>query len=52
MPPLVATSPTLHVSRHPAVLHKLALLRTESTEPKKFRELGRASCRERVLVTV
>ena len=31
----------LHVSRHPAVLHKLALLRQESTEPKKFRELVR-----------
>jgi len=33
--------PTLHVSRHPAVLHKLALLRTVETEPKKFRELVR-----------
>jgi uracil phosphoribosyltransferase len=32
---------TLHVSQHPAVLHKLALLRTETTEPKKFRELVR-----------
>jgi uracil phosphoribosyltransferase len=32
---------TLHVSRHPAVLHKLALLRAEETEPKKFRELVR-----------
>ena len=31
----------LHVSSHPAVLHKLALLRDESTEPKKFRELVR-----------
>jgi uracil phosphoribosyltransferase len=31
----------LHVSRHPAVLHKLALLREQSTEPKKFRELVR-----------
>jgi uracil phosphoribosyltransferase len=31
----------LHISRHPAVLHKLALLRAESTEPKKFRELVR-----------
>ncbi len=31
----------LHVSRHPAVLHKLALLRDERTEPKKFRELVR-----------
>ena len=33
--------PTLHVSRHPAVLHKLAILRDESTEPKKFREVVR-----------
>jgi uracil phosphoribosyltransferase len=33
--------PTVHVSRHPAVLHKLALLRDERTEPKKFRELVR-----------
>ncbi len=33
--------PTLHVSRHPAVQHKLALLRDETTEPKKFRELVR-----------
>ena len=32
---------TLHVSRHPAVLHKLALLRDVATEPKKFRELVR-----------
>ena len=31
----------LFVSRHPAVLHKLALLRDERTEPKKFRELVR-----------
>ena len=31
----------LHVSEHPAVLHKLALLRTETVEPKKFRELVR-----------
>lgn len=31
----------LHVSRHPAILHKLALLRDVSTEPKKFRELVR-----------
>ncbi|CAN5643370.1 uracil phosphoribosyltransferase [soil metagenome] len=31
----------LTVSRHPAVLHKLALLRAETTEPKKFRELVR-----------
>ena len=31
----------LHVSEHPAVLHKLALLRDERVEPKKFRELVR-----------
>ena len=34
-------APTLHVSRHPAVLHKLAILRDENTEPKKFREVVR-----------
>jgi uracil phosphoribosyltransferase len=33
--------PSLHVSEHPAVLHKLALLRDERVEPKKFRELVR-----------
>ena len=33
------TPPTLHVSQHPAVLHKLAILRDEKTEPKKFREV-------------
>jgi uracil phosphoribosyltransferase len=33
--------PTLHVSTHPAVQHKLALLRAEATEHKKFRELVR-----------
>jgi len=33
--------PTLHVSQHPAVLHKLAILRDEATEPKKFREIVR-----------
>jgi uracil phosphoribosyltransferase len=33
--------PSLHVSRHPAVQHKLALLRNGQTEPKKFRELVR-----------
>ncbi len=32
---------TLHVSRHPAVRHKLAVLRDVSTEPKKFREVVR-----------
>ncbi len=33
--------PSLRVSSHPAVLHKLALLRDERTDPKKFRELVR-----------
>ena len=33
--------PSLHVSAHPAVLHKLALLRDEQTKPKMFRELVR-----------
>jgi uracil phosphoribosyltransferase len=37
----VALPPTLHVSTHPAVLHKLAILRDEKTEPKKFREIVR-----------
>ena len=32
---------TLHVSTHPAVRHKLAILRDEHTEPKKFREVVR-----------
>jgi uracil phosphoribosyltransferase len=32
---------TLHVSNHPAIRHKLAILRDERTEPKKFRELVR-----------
>ena len=32
---------TLHISRHPAVLHKLAVLRDANTEPKKFREVVR-----------
>jgi uracil phosphoribosyltransferase len=35
------STPTLHVSQHPAVLHKLAILRDETTEPKKFREIVR-----------
>jgi uracil phosphoribosyltransferase len=35
-------SPTnLHVSSHPAVLHKLGILRDYKTEPKKFREVVR-----------
>ena len=33
--------PTLHVSQHPAVLHKLGILRDKKTEPKKFREVVR-----------
>jgi len=33
--------PTLHVSQHPAVQHKLGILRAETTEPKKFREVVR-----------
>jgi uracil phosphoribosyltransferase len=33
--------PSLHVSSHPAVLHKLAILRSTSTVPKKFREVVR-----------
>jgi uracil phosphoribosyltransferase len=37
----VAQPQTLHVSQHPAVLHKLAILRDEKTEPKKFREVVR-----------
>jgi uracil phosphoribosyltransferase len=37
----VADRPNLHVSPHPAVRHKLAILRDERTEPKKFREVVR-----------
>jgi uracil phosphoribosyltransferase len=37
----VPDRPELFVSQHPAVLHKLALLRDERTDPKKFRELVR-----------
>ena len=37
----MATSPNLHVSQHPAVRHKLAILRDEKTELKKFREVVR-----------
>jgi uracil phosphoribosyltransferase len=32
---------TFHVSQHPAVQHKLGVLRDETTEPKKFREVVR-----------
>ncbi|MEI8165047.1 MAG: uracil phosphoribosyltransferase [Chloroflexales bacterium] len=31
----------VHVSQHPLVMHKLALLRSDVTKPKKFRELVR-----------
>jgi uracil phosphoribosyltransferase len=34
-------SQPVQVSRHPLVLHKLALLRSRATEPKLFRELVR-----------
>ena len=37
----MATWPNLHVSQHPAVRHKLGILRDEATEPKKFREVVR-----------
>ena len=40
-PSTMSAPPTLHVSPHPAVLHKLAILRDENTEPKKFREIVR-----------
>ncbi|MHB1357215.1 MAG: uracil phosphoribosyltransferase [Anaerolineae bacterium] len=35
----MAARHTVHVSQHPLVRHKLALLRSVKTEPKKFREL-------------
>ena len=41
MPSATDLPETFHVSRHPAVQHKLALLRATTTEPKKFRELVR-----------
>ena len=37
----MAAWPNLHVSEHPAVRHKLGILRNEKTEPKKFREVVR-----------
>ncbi len=37
----MAAWPNLHVSQHPAVRHKLGILRDEATEPKKFREVVR-----------
>ncbi|NLX36184.1 MAG: uracil phosphoribosyltransferase, partial [Chloroflexi bacterium] len=33
--------PNVHISQHPLVLHKLTLMRSVTTEPKKFRELIR-----------
>ena len=33
--------PNLYASTHPLVAHKLALMRNQDTEPKKFRELVR-----------
>jgi uracil phosphoribosyltransferase len=36
-----STSAGVHVSPHPLVAHKMALLRDRATEPKKFRELVR-----------
>src|SRR5262245_59939559 len=39
--PPVSAPPNLHVSQHPAVRHKLGVLRDEKTEPKKFREVVR-----------
>ena len=32
---------SVHISQHPLVKHKLTLLRSNATEPKKFRELTR-----------
>lgn len=40
-PALPPTLPLVYVSQHPLVLHKLSLLRSKLTEPKKFRELVR-----------
>ncbi len=37
----MAAWPNLHVSQHPAVRHKLGILRDQETEPKKFREVVR-----------
>jgi uracil phosphoribosyltransferase len=37
----VTTWASLHVSQHPAVRHKLGILRDVATEPKKFREVVR-----------
>lgn len=37
----MSTWHNFHVSQHPAVRHKLGILRDEATEPKKFREVVR-----------
>ena len=37
----MAAWPNLHLSQHPAVRHKLGILRDVKTEPKKFREVVR-----------
>jgi uracil phosphoribosyltransferase len=34
-------TPAVHVSRHPLLLHRLALLRDRNTEPRLFREMVR-----------
>jgi uracil phosphoribosyltransferase len=39
--PDAQTPPSVHVSPHPLVAHKLSLLRDTSTDPKQFRELVR-----------
>ena len=39
--PDAAFPPSVHVSNHPLVAHKLGLLRDTSSDPKKFRELVR-----------
>jgi len=39
--PSHATPPSIVVSRHPAVLHKVAVLRDARTDPKTFREVVR-----------
>jgi uracil phosphoribosyltransferase len=40
-PDAATPTTTLHVSTHPAVQHKLGVLRDVNTEPKKFREVVR-----------
>jgi uracil phosphoribosyltransferase len=41
MPDSPALPPSVHVSRHPLVAHKLSILRDVGTDPKLFRELVR-----------